>query len=140
LFKNRRTIHIEWGDCDPAGIVYFPRYAEWFDICTSSMIAAAGFPKSELTRTRGIVYPVVDTRTRFFLASRFGEEVVVETAVVRLGRSSFVVQHRLLKGDALAVECTETRVWTRIDPFASPTLKSESIPDEVRQVLTAGGS
>jgi 4-hydroxybenzoyl-CoA thioesterase len=87
-------------------------------------------------RTRGIVYPVVDTQTRFLVASRFGEEVAVETSVVRLGRSSFVVQHQLLKGDRVAVECTETRVWTRIDPFASPTLKSESIPDDVRKILT----
>jgi 4-hydroxybenzoyl-CoA thioesterase len=137
VYKNRRTIHIEWGDCDPAGIVYFPRYAEWFDVCTTSMLASAGFPKSELMRTRGIVFPVVDTQTRFLLASRFGEEIAVETSVVRLGRSSFVVQHQLLKGDHLAVECTETRVWTRIEPFAGPTLKSESIPDDVRKILTA---
>lgn len=26
---NRRTIRIEWGDCDPAGIVFYPRYFEW---------------------------------------------------------------------------------------------------------------
>ena len=26
-----RTVRIEWGDCDPAGIVYFPRYFEYFD-------------------------------------------------------------------------------------------------------------
>lgn len=137
MYKNRRTIHIEWGDCDPAGIVYFPRYAEWFDACTASMLAAAGFPKTELVRARGIVFPVVETQTRFFLASRFGEEVAVETTVVRLGRSSFVVQHQLFKSDRVAVECTETRVWTRIDPFAGPTLKSESIPDDVRKALTA---
>jgi 4-hydroxybenzoyl-CoA thioesterase len=75
LFKNRRTIYIEWGDCDPAGIVYFPRYAEWFDACTAAMIAAAGYPKAEVMRTRGFIWPIVETSTRFFLASRFGEEV-----------------------------------------------------------------
>ena len=137
MFTHRRTIHIEWGDCDPAGIVYFPRIAEWFDSCTAALITAAGFPKSELMRTRGIVYPVVDTKTQFFLPSRFGEEVVVESAIVRLGRSSFVVHHRLLKGDRLASECIETRVWTRIEPFTEPTLRAESISDDVRARLSA---
>lgn len=31
MLINRRTIRIEWGDCDPAGIVFYPRYFEWFD-------------------------------------------------------------------------------------------------------------
>ena len=29
MLVNRRRLRIEWGDCDPAGIVYFPR---WFDL------------------------------------------------------------------------------------------------------------
>lgn len=31
MLTNRRTVRIEWGDCDPAGIVYFPRYFAIFD-------------------------------------------------------------------------------------------------------------
>lgn len=28
---HRRTLQVEWGDCDAAGIVHFPRYFAWFD-------------------------------------------------------------------------------------------------------------
>ena len=37
---------------------------------------------------------------------------MIDTAISRWGRSSFDVHHRLLRGDALAVEGFETRVWT----------------------------
>ena len=34
MLTNTRTIRVQWGDCDPAGIVFYPRYFEWFDACT----------------------------------------------------------------------------------------------------------
>ena len=136
MLKHRRTIRIEWGDCDPAGIVYFPRYAEWFDACTAALFEAAGFPKADLVKKRGIVIPMIKTQSEFLIPCRFGDDVMVETALARLGRSSFDVHHRMLKGEKLAVECFETRVWTRIGPSLPDTLKSEAIPEEVRDGLS----
>src|SRR5436305_9845924 len=123
MLIHRRAVGIEWGDCDPAGIVYSPRYAEWFDACTAALLEAAGFPKAQLVRTRGVVTPMVSTRSQFFIPLRFGEETIVETTILRFGRSSFDVQHRMLKGEALAVECFETRVWTRMIPSGASSLK-----------------
>ena len=34
MLTNTRVIRVQWGDCDPAGIVFYPRYFEWFDACT----------------------------------------------------------------------------------------------------------
>ena len=33
--SNTRTVRIEWGDCDPAGIIFYPRYFEIFDASTT---------------------------------------------------------------------------------------------------------
>ena len=41
---SRKTIRIEWGDCDPAQIVYFPRYFAYFDACTTALFLKAGLP------------------------------------------------------------------------------------------------
>jgi len=138
MLTNRRTIHIEWGDCDPAGIVYYPRFFEWFDECTAALFEAAGLKKWDLVRGRGIVIPMVDTRCRYLLPSRFGDDVVVETAITRFGRSSFDVHHRMLKGAELAAECFETRVWTRMEPHVATRMKAEEIPAEVIQMLSDG--
>jgi len=129
---NRRMIHIEWGDCDPAGIVYFPRYFEIFDACTAAAFEAVGYPTPVLLRTFGIVgIPAVDIRGRFASPCTFGEDVVIETRIGDWGRSSFKVQHRLLKGALTAVEGFEVRVWTVRDPNNPAGLRGEPIPREV---------
>ena len=132
MLTNRRTVHINWGDCDPAGIVYYPRFFEWFDESTAALFEAAGLEKWGMVRGKGIVIPMVDTRSRFMIPSRFGEDVVIESSITRFGRASFDVHHKLLKGEELAAECFETRVWTSMEPHGTMQFKAVEIPQEVR--------
>jgi 4-hydroxybenzoyl-CoA thioesterase len=136
MLINRRTIRIEWGDCDPAGIVFYPRYFEWFDACSAALFEAAGYPRADLVSKQGIAIPMVDTRSRFLIPFRFDDELTVETTITRFGRSSFDIQHRILKGTDLAVECSETRVWSRIDLTGPERLKSQPIPEAVILALS----
>ena len=55
MIINRHKLRIEWGDCDPAGIVYFPRYFEMFDVSTNLMMEAAGYPKNETLKRFDLV-------------------------------------------------------------------------------------
>jgi len=57
MLTNRKTIHVEWGDCDPAGIVYYPRYFAYFDNCTAALFEAAGLPKHQMLKAYGIAVP-----------------------------------------------------------------------------------
>ncbi|HEX3543820.1 MAG TPA: thioesterase family protein, partial [Candidatus Acidoferrum sp.] len=73
MLVNKRSIHIEWGDCDPLGIVYFPRYFEFFDACTNALFEHAGLPKQEMLKKYDIGgIPLVEARARFLLPSSFG--------------------------------------------------------------------
>jgi len=132
MLTNQKKIRIEWGDCDPAGIVYYPRYFAYFDNCTAALFEAAGLPKHEMLKSYGIVgIPMVDTRARFIAPSRFGDDVVVESSISEWRRSSFDVQHKLFKGDVLAVECFETRVWAARSETDAEQIESRVIPQEV---------
>jgi 4-hydroxybenzoyl-CoA thioesterase len=130
---HRRAVTIEWGDCDPAGIVFYPRFFAMFDASTAALFQAAlGMPKIAWVKKYGIVgIPMVDTSAKFFVPSAYGDEVVIESRVVALRRSAFDVEHRLLKADgALGVEGFETRVWTGRDA-ESGRIRSVAIPEEV---------
>jgi 4-hydroxybenzoyl-CoA thioesterase len=132
MLSNIRTITIEWGDCDPAGIVYFPRYFEYFDACTSALFERAGLPKLEMLKKYGLLgIPLVDARAQFFVPSSFGDRVEVESQISEWGRSSFSVQHKLRKASVLAVEGFEKRVWTVRDPDDPQKIKGQPIPKEV---------
>ena len=127
-----RTVRIEWGDCDPAGIVYFPRYFEYFDQCTARIFEAVGYRKPELLKTFDIAgFPLVDARATFRLPAKFGEDVVIHTTIPEWSRSSFKVQHRLMKGDELGVEGFETRVWVGHDPARPGGIRAKPLPQDL---------
>ena len=137
MFTSQRNILIEWGDCDPAGIVFYPRYFAWFDAATAGLFAAAGLPKPQMIERYNLVgIPLVDTRARFIVPSKFGDEVRIESTITEFRRSSFAVRHQLFRGATLAVEGFETRVWTIRDPENPDRLKSQTIPAEVIALFT----
>lgn len=133
MLTNIRNVRIEWCDCDPAGIIFYPRYFEMFDTSTTVLIERAlGMNKIDYLKAYAFAgHPLVETRARFRVPTRFGDEVAIETALVECGRSSFKVEHRLTKAGALAVEGFETRVWV-VRPTDDPTrIRSQPIPPEV---------
>ena len=131
-----RHRYIEWGDCDPAGIVFNPRFFEWFDGCTAGLFDAAGFNKVALReRFEFLGFPIVESRAKFLKPSKFGDTVRIETSATEIGRSSFGIRHQLFNADAPAVEAFETRVWTGRHPDDPARIKSTPIPDEVVAAL-----
>ena len=129
---NRKTIHIEWGDCDPAQIVYFPRYFAYFDACTAGLFKKVGLPKRQMLKTYGIIgIPLVDVRASFKVPSRFSDTVIVESEITEWRRSSFSVRHRLFNKDVLAVECFEIRVWATVSEADPERIESKPVPREV---------
>ena len=132
MLVSEKRLLVEWGDCDPADIVFYPRYLEWCDACTSGLFAAAGLPINEVFEAHGVIgVPMVDVKTRFLVPSTYGDELVVRSSVVEFRRSSFVVRHQFFKDGVLAVEGIETRVWTGRDPENEGKMKSRPIPQEV---------
>lgn len=135
-FENKIDITIQWGDCDPAGIVFYPNYFRIFNMATDALFAAAGFPPATAFARFGIVgYPMIDTRAGFLLPNKFGDDVSVTSAIARWGRSSFDVSHRLYNANGLSVEGAEKRVWGVTDKDGK--LRGAPIPDEVRRAMKA---
>jgi 4-hydroxybenzoyl-CoA thioesterase len=132
MFIHRREVQIQWGDCDPANIVYYPRYFGMFDDSTSIMFEAAGFSKQDIVRRYGLVgIPMVDTRAKFLIPSTHGDWIAIESRVEAWRRSSFDVRHNVFKGEALAIEAFETRVLVGRDPDNADKLKSAPVPAEI---------
>ncbi len=129
---SRKTITIEWGDCDPAQIVHFPRFFAYFDACTTALFGKAGLAKREMLKRYGIVgIPMVDVRASFMAPSRFGDTIVVESEITEWGRSSFCVRHRLFNQKVLSVECIETRVWAAHSATDEEKIESRPVPAAV---------
>jgi 4-hydroxybenzoyl-CoA thioesterase len=130
MLTNSRTVRIEWGDCDPAGIIFYPRYFEIFDASTAALFEKAlGITKFQMFKTLEFTgWPLVRTHARFLKPTRFGDDVTVDSSI-EFGRASFEIEHNLSLRGELCAECSEKRVWTIRD--AGGGLKSHPIPDTV---------
>ena len=133
MLSNIRNVRIEWSDCDPAGIIFYPRYFEIFDTSTTVLIERAlGMNKIDYLKAYNFVgHPVVETRARFRQPTRYGDEVAVETTLVECAQSSFKLEHRITRAGALAVEGSETRVWAVGQPNDPTHIMPQAIPPAV---------
>ena len=135
-----RPHRITWGECDPAGIVYAPRYLDMVGENTVRLFEHAGLPKKRLMlKALGVAgYPMVEVSARYFRPTAYGDDVLIETAAPEFGGSSFVIHHRITLDMVVCVESTEKRVWTVPDASRPGGLRAERVPDDIRALFQRG--
>lgn len=135
MLVHRRNLRIEWAQCDPAGIVFYPQYFIIFDTSTGQLFERTGLSASAIRTRYGIVgFPLVECGGKFLLPCRFDDAVTVESQVAEWGRTSFTVRHRILNGGQIAADGFERRIWAarRTDGGIKP----EPVPDEIKASLS----
>lgn len=136
----RLAMTLRWGDCDPAGIIYYPTYYRWMDAATWALLAQAGHDAARM-RAGQFTIPLVDAQCSFLSSPTFGDDCVVVSQVTRWGRTSFTVGHeirRALGPDAdgqVFARGSESRVWCRYQTGPGSALRSEPMPDPLRLAL-----
>lgn len=132
--RHTLDVHIAWGDCDPAGIVFYPRYFAWFDQSSHALFTANGLDHRTVTEKHGAIgFSLVDARANFQSPGSYGEAVQVTSMVVKVGGSSLTVQHQIRRGETVLVEGQEIRVWIVRE---GDGVRAARIPDDVRAALS----
>jgi len=87
----RSQILVRFAHCDPAGIVFYPRYIEMFNNLVEDWCRDLGIPFAEIREGRGLGLPVVHVEADFAAPSRAGEILSATLAVRSVGRSSLTL-------------------------------------------------
>lgn len=124
---------VTWGDCDPAGIIYYPTYFRWIDAGTWNLFFLAGLMPAKLrAEFPGMDMPAVASSLEFRNPAPFGAKAEVRSSVERWGGKSFRVRHEIVRADgAQLASGSETRAWVEITPAAG--LRARAIPDVLKQ-------
>ena len=134
---SRTHIHpvtVHFGDCDPAGIVFFPNFARWMDEASLAFFMACGVPPwRELQKTRGIVgTPVLETHTRFAKPATYGQTLEVHTSVIEWRAKVFVQRHVVRRGEEVLCECTEVRAFVERHPDDPDRIRAIPVPVDIK--------
>jgi len=126
------NVIVQWGDCDPADIVFYPNYFRWFDAASRMYFEQILPPKRTLLERYGILgFPIVDASARFMRPSSYGDTIEVQSAVEQWNERRFTVLHRGVRGGELLCEGRELRVAGRQHPEHAGRLQSIPIPEEI---------
>ncbi|MEO6363324.1 MAG: acyl-CoA thioesterase [Caldimonas sp.] len=128
------AVTVQFGDCDPVGIVFYPNFQRWMDAASLSFFMQCGVaPWRELAKTRGIVgTPLLEIATKFVTAATYAETLSIATHVESWGNKAFVQHHRVTRGETLICEGRETRVFVRRDPSNLDRLRAIPVPDDIK--------
>lgn len=136
---GRFRCEVHWGDCDPAGIIFYPTYFRWFDAAAWNFFSIVGYDVKRM-RAEQLAMPLVSAQCEFKSSPVHGDHCEVHSRIVRWGGKSFVVAHRVLREDGiLLAEGAETRVWTRRVGGPGGPMKGEPIGEELKALFRAAG-
>ena len=126
------TVQVQFGDCDPAGIVFFPNFSRWMDAASLHFFVQCGVPPwRELVKTTGIIgTPLLEIHTRFLQPATYGETLQVHTDIEEWRRKVFIQRHRVMRDETLLCEGRETRAFCVRDDEGR--LRSIPVPDDIR--------
>ena len=128
---------VYWGDCDPAGIIFYPTYFRWMDAATWTFMGSVGYSPKRM-RDEHQSMPLIGAECKFVAPAQHGDRCEVRSRIARFGGASFVVAHEVVREDGGALaKGAETRVWGRYASGMGSPLKSERIPDEVKALFRA---
>jgi len=130
-------VQLQWGECDPAGIIFYPTYFRWFDAATWNMFAEAGFHAKRM-RAEHRSMPLVAAECEFENPAEQEDRCEVRSRVARWGGKSFVVGHQVVRADGvLLAKGSETRVWGRYENGLGSSMKGQTIGEELKTLFRA---
>lgn len=127
----RRRIQIEFNHCDPAGIVFYPRYFEMTNSVVENFFAEVlGYPFTRIHIEEHSGVPTVQIEASFMAPSRLGEVLDFTLTVQKIGRSSVQLLQEAQAGGQQKLRVALTLVWVTPDGRAS------AWPEVIRRKMT----
>ena len=126
------TVNVEFGDCDPARIVWFPNFFRWIDAASRHFFIQCGVPPwHETAKTLGCIgTPLVDTQASFMSTASYGDVLEIHTSISEWRNKSFVQSYRVMRGDEEIMNCKEVRIFAADKQGGG--LRALPIPEDIR--------
>ncbi len=137
-------VPVRFGDCDPAGIIYFPRFFHFFHEAMETWFGEAlGLPYATLIGPRKIGFPAVHTEADFKIPCQLGESIDIELRVHKLGRSSirfgYIARTSGAPTSPARLTGATVCVVMDLDPQSAGFRQALPIPADLRAAIEAFG-
>ena len=131
-------VEVMFGDCDPAGIVFFPNFSKWMDASSLNFFVKCGVPTwRDLYKTTGIIgTPLLEINTRFISPATYGQRLRIDTSIQEWRSKVFIQKHIVKRGDTLVCEGTETRAFCIRHPDDPDRIQAIPVPEDIKALCS----
>ena len=130
-FETGRVV--EWGDCDPAGIAFYPAFFRWMDAAFHEMTTDLGWRQADLPAHGLFGTPLMEAGASFRSPVRPGDRLRVAVAVTRLGARSVGLRYAFDRGTTPVATGTEARAF--VERTHGGGIRAAAIPATIRDGL-----
>lgn len=126
------TIQVEWEDCDPAGIIFYPRFYAYFDRGTWNLWHSIGLDRGTIQALGAVGFPIAEAQARFLHPCRFRDLLSLESKVTEIKDDKWItVSHTIHMRERLVVSGYELRFFGVAHPGDPARLRAGTIPAEL---------
>lgn len=124
-----KIIPVEFNHCDPAGIVFYPRYFEMVNSVVENFFAdVIELPFSEIHKQTGSGIPAVNLVADFLAPTRLGDKLTFTLRVARIGGAS-------LEFEIVGACADEKRLSVRLTVVWMVGTRATQWPDHIREKI-----
>ncbi len=106
---HRYAYRVLFGDCDPAGIVYYPRFFAWFDRAFHDWLLAHGGHRALCVRLNAVGFGLTAADARFHSPAREGDLLTISLAIAEWNARQLSLDYQVHCGDRLIASGNEQR-------------------------------
>lgn len=121
-------IRVYYENTDAGGVVYHSEYLKFYERARTEWLRSLGFEQPELRASSNVIFVVRSMQIKYVQPARFNELLEVLSRLVELGRSRFVFEQTLLRGQEILNQATVEVVCV-----ADGTFKPSPLPALIRQ-------
>ena len=142
ISNHSKWLHTaQWGECDPAGIVFYPNFYRWFDASTHQLMGRQGFGQSAMVARFGIAgFALIDSGAQFKHPVRWENEVAVCSHISSYSQKTMTIAHEICLCDTPEIVCVkgfEVRIWAKVNRKTG-LIEAKNLPDEFVDYLRGG--
>lgn len=123
-----RKVYI--GDTDATGNVYFPNFFQYAVEAFEEWLEACEFPRMRDSLNQNVAFPVINANCDYRAPLKLGDHFSVVYSIIKIGRSSFTAEAKIIKDGDVAGLAKITHVCVDQQSF-----KKMEIPDDLREKL-----
>jgi acyl-CoA thioester hydrolase len=132
---HANEFRLSYGECDPAGIVYYATYYPWMERTHTEWTFLRGVRSDHMAANWGVSTVSRASGCEYFAPAKLFDPLRCEMRLGRLGQTSFTMRYDFVRTTDDTLMCVGTMTLV----FVGDDVRPRPVPEPMRELLLSAG-